>query len=137
MTGVNTKPWVEPVDGVIELTSADNGPAKVGYRRVRAGDLADSYPAGTHDIELLIIGHPVVDSLAETTQSILASQPRCRRVVLPVAEQDLASIAWAESAGFRYVVDVETREGAFSLLVTEPDWVIEQPQVLEDIPLDR
>jgi hypothetical protein len=51
------------------------------------------------------------------------------------AEQDLDAIAWAERAGFRFVVDVETRSGGYSLLVVEPDWVLAQPHILEDIPL--
>jgi hypothetical protein len=56
-------------------------------------------------------------------------------VVLPVPELDLDAIGWAEDAGFRYVIDVETISGGYSLLVTEPQWVLDQPAILEDIPL--
>jgi hypothetical protein len=66
---------------------------------------------------------------------VLDSDPRCRRVVLAVPERDLEAIGWAEDAGFRFVVDVETRAGAHSLLVVEPDWVLAQPNALEDIPI--
>lgn len=125
-------------DGLEEVTvvdSAGSGRARVGLRRARASDLADAYPAGTHDRELIVEGDPTASALAAVTARVLESDPRCRRVVLPVLERDLDAIAWAEDAGFRYVVDVETRAGVFSLLVTEPAWVLAQPHILEDIPL--
>lgn len=116
------------VDGAAEIN-------RIGVRRARAGDLVDAYPSGTHDRELLVEGSPSAAELARVTGEILAGDARCRRVVLAVPEQDLGAIAWAEDAGYRYVVDVETRSGEWSLLVTEPDWVLEQPVILEDIPL--
>jgi hypothetical protein len=123
------------LDDVAVVDSAGSGNARVGVRRARASALADAYPAGTHDLELVIEGDPTVSALAAVTARVLERDPRCRRVVLPVRERDLDSIAWAEHAGFRYVVDVETRAGAFSLLVTEPGWVLAQPHILDDIPL--
>lgn len=123
------------LDNVADVASSSAGRARIGVRRTRASELADAYPAGTHDRELIVEGDPTASAVAAFTQRVLADDPRCRRVVLPVPERDLAAIAWAEQAGFRYVVDVETRAGAFSLLVTEPDWVLAQPHILEDIPL--
>jgi hypothetical protein len=117
------------------VASSTAGTARIGVRYARAGELVDAYPAGTHDRELAIEGDPTPTAVAELTTRVLADDGRCRRVVLPVPEQDLAAIAWAEEAGFRYVVDVETRSGGYSLLVTEPEWVLEQPHILEDIPL--
>lgn len=118
-----------------ELPSSSGGRARAGVRRARTGDLVDAYPAGTHDRELLVEGDPTPAATAALTQRVLAADPRCRRVVLPVPELDHDAIAWAEDAGFRYVVDVDTRSGGYSLLVTEPDWVLAQPHVLDDIPL--
>ncbi|MFV0373925.1 hypothetical protein [Microbacterium sp.] len=118
-----------------DLTSNQGGPTRIGVRPVRLGDLVDSYPAGAHDQELFVEGRPPAAAVADFTASVLARDERCRRIVLPVSEQDLDAIAWAEDAGFRYVVDVDTRAGAFSLLVTEPDWVRDQPQILDEIPL--
>lgn len=123
------------IDEIVQVPSASGGIARIGVRRARAGDLADAYPAGTHDRELLVEGDPTAAVVTEITKRILHEDPRCRRVVLPVPENDLASIGWAEDAGFRYVVDVETATGEYALLVTEPDWVLAQPHILEDIPL--
>lgn len=120
---------IEEVPGVLGARSA------LGYRLARSGELRDAYPSGTHDVELGYLGQPDPVIVAEYTQTILHSDPRCRRVVLPVPEQDLAAIGWAEEAGYRYVIDVETTTGGYSLLVTEPQWVIDQPSILEDIPL--
>ncbi|MEO6116677.1 MAG: hypothetical protein ABIP33_09855 [Pseudolysinimonas sp.] len=97
--------------------------------------MVDAYPAGTDDRELIIEGDPTSVAVAELTHRVLSEHPHCRRVVLPVPERDLDAIRWAEAAGFRYVVDVQTRSGEYSLLVAEPEWVLAQPHILEDIPL--
>lgn len=107
----------------------------VRLRPARDGDLVDAYPAGSQDQELLVTGEPSAAELAAVSDRAFASDPRCRRVVLAVPEGDLEKIARAEDAGFRYVVDVEIRAGGRSLLVREPDWVVAQPHVLEEIPL--
>jgi hypothetical protein len=118
-------------------TVTDLGDARGAVRYARDGDLVDAYPAGAHDRELAIDGSPSADAVRDFTASVLADDPRCRRVVFSVPEQDLPSVAFAEEAGFRYVVDVETRAGAFSLLVTEPEWVVDQAADLDDIPLSE
>lgn len=120
---------VEEIVGVGGVASA------LGNRRARTGELRDAYPSGTHDIELRYVGKPEPSAMASYTAKLLAADPRCRRVVLAVSELDLDAIAWAEDAGFRYVIDVETYAGEVSLLVTEPQWVLDQPAILEDIPL--
>lgn len=125
----------EGLDAVFETTDATGAHTRIGVRRARAGELVDAYPAGTHDRELLFQGRPQPAELARVTAEVLASDPRCRRVVIALPELDLDAIAWAEEGGFRYVVDVETRSGGFSLLVTEPDWVLAQPHILDEIPL--
>lgn len=120
---------IEQVAGVGGVASA------LANRRARTGELRDAYPSGTHDIELRYLGQPDPKVMAGYTGGLLENDPRCRRVVLAVPELDLDAIAWAEDAGFRYVIDVETHAGAVSLLVTEPQWVLDQPAILEDIPL--
>ena len=101
----------------------------------RAGDLVDAYPAGTHDKQLVVEGRPSTQAVRDYVAAVLADDPRCRRVVLAVPENDLAAIGWAEDAGFRFVVNVETRSGAHSLLVVEPEWVLAQPSALDEIPI--
>ncbi len=121
--------------GIEEVPGIDGVPSTLGHRRARAGELREAYPSGANDIELGFTGKPEVAAVANYTAALLRADPRCRRVVLAVTELDLDEIAWAESAGFRYVIDVETVAGGVSLLVTEPQWVIDQPAILEDIPL--
>lgn len=111
------------------------GAGTVTAERVRGGELADAYPAGANDLELRVSGDVTAAELGEASRAALEEAPRCRRVVLAVPERDLAAIGWAEDAGFRYVVDVELRSGGRSLLVSEPQWVLDQPHILEDIPL--
>lgn len=125
---------VDGFDAVYDVVGAE-GAARIGVRHARAGELVDAYPAGTHDRELVIEGAPLPGEVARVSEKVLAHDLRCRRIVLPVPERDLDAIAWAEEAGYRYVVDVETRSGAYSLLVVEPEWVLAQPHVLDDIPL--
>lgn len=136
MTNISVGPALPPgFDRFFEAVGVDGTPALIGVRPARSGHLVDAYPAGTHDIELATHGLVAAREVQRVTREVLEADPRCRRVVLPVPEQDLAAIAWAEEAGYRYVVDVETRDGGYSLLVTEPEWVLEQPHILEDIPL--
>ncbi len=118
-----------------EVPAAGGQTARLGIRSARVGDLVDAYPAGTYDKELAIEGEPRLQAVREYVAEVLERDPRCRRVVLAVPERDLEAIGWAEDAGFRFVVDVETRAGAHSLLVVEPDWVLAQPHALEDIPI--
>jgi hypothetical protein len=118
-----------------EVPAVSGGSALLGIRAARAGDLVDAYPAGTHDLELAVSGEPQLQAVRDLVALSLARDPRCRRIVLAVPEGDLEAISWAEDAGFRFVVDVETRSGAHSLLVVEPQWVLAQPSALEDIPI--
>lgn len=122
-------------DGDIrDLAPVDGGIARIEVRYVRHGDLVDAYPASTHDRELVIEGVPELNAIREYVAELLIREPRCRRVVFPVPEGDLEAIRWAEDAGFRYVVNVETRVAAYSLLIVEPDWVLAQPWALNRIP---
>lgn len=109
--------------------------ARIGVRPARAGHLVDAYPAGTRDRELALEGDVGPSTVAAVVDEIFAADPQCRRVILPVPVGDLEAIAWAEDAGFRFVVDVDTRSGSYSLLVVEPGWVLAQPSALEDIPI--
>ncbi|MGW3287223.1 hypothetical protein ACWDR3_21560 [Streptomyces sp. NPDC001002] len=109
----------------------------VRVRRCSAGRLRDAYPVGVHDVEVVIGGpqrgdEKSVESLRRAARTALSSDPKCRRVVHAVEEDDLAGAEDAEAAGFRHVVDVDLPEGAFRLFVLEPAWVTEG-----DSDLDR
>jgi hypothetical protein len=123
--------WID----IRTVASESGGHARIGIRSARSGDLVDSYPAGTHDREFRLEGDVTARAVTEIVTDVLSADPRCRRIVLPVPAGDLDAIGWAEQAGFRYVVDVDTREAHYSLLVIEPDWVVDQPSTLEDIPI--
>lgn len=64
--------------------------------------------------------------------AVQRADPDCRRIVHAVRVGQLSAIAGAESAGFRYVVDVAPGKADISLLVAEPDWATRT-----DIDLDR
>ncbi len=118
-----------------EVPAVVGGTARLGIRAARVGDLVDAYPAGANDREIAVEGEPQLQAVRDYVAGVLERDPRCRRVVLAVPEGDLEAIGWAEDAGFRFVVNVETRRGAHSLLVVEPEWVLAQPHALEDIPI--
>jgi hypothetical protein len=112
----------------------------LGSARVRlavAGDLAETYPVGLADVQIAIESGCSAHALAAIVADIFASNQRCRRVVDAAPAENLAAIALAEEAGFRYVVDVDTHTASYSLLVSEPEWVLAQPSALEDIPLEK
>jgi hypothetical protein len=97
-----------------------------GYRieRCTAGRLYNAYPVGEYDVEIRLPGGADTGLLRDLVTQIEVSDPRCRRVVYAAPAGDLADIAAAEAAGFRYVVDVDLPgDASFSLLVAEPGWV--------------
>lgn len=104
------------------------------------GELASAYPVSTHDRQIVFSDGIAPGALAAVTSRILQEEPRCRRVVLDVPAEDLDAIAFAEDAGFRYVVEVDIGTDAAvaerSLLVTEPDWVRARDSTLDDVPLE-
>lgn len=94
------------------------------------GRLRDAYPVGRHDLELRVEGEPPDrwdTVLRAESDRLLVADSACRRVVFAAPAGDLAVVAAAERAGFRYVVDVDVRDGedvlALSLLVREPEHV--------------
>lgn len=103
------------------------GVVELGVRRSADGQLRDSYPLSTHDIELYAVNDApppaLTRALAELSQAALDADPLCRRVVFaaPVDNSDVRKAA--EAAGLRHVVDVDVPSAELSLLVCEPHWV--------------
>ena len=105
--------------------------------RSGAGRLADAYPISTHDIEIQVsTAEPGVLTrvLRELAADIQQTDPQCRRVVFAAPASDVAAIAAAEQAGFRYVVDVDIIDGSVSLMVVEPAWVTRVDMDLDHVP---
>ncbi|WP_181148185.1 hypothetical protein [Arthrobacter sp. MYb213] len=49
-------------------------------------------------------------------------------------EGDVVGIARGEAAGYRYVLDVDMHGRSLSLLIAEPDWVLEDSRHLDAVP---
>ncbi|MBB6344387.1 hypothetical protein ACWGH8_34795 [Nonomuraea muscovyensis] len=115
-------------------------PAIDGVRleRCATGHLREAYPAGAHDVEVrvspAVTGEAMTRLLQDTTDAVARADPACRRLVCPVPEGDLDRMAAAESAGYRYVVDVDLPGEQLSLLVHEPDWVTRTDMDLGHVP---
>lgn len=107
-------------------------------RRCTEGRLRDAYPVSAHDVEIYTpndtVSQALTRPLAEFADAILHAEPHCRRIVLPVTAGDQDSVAAAEAAGFRYVLDVDVPDAELSLLVAEPNWVTEVDAVLGTVP---
>lgn len=105
------------------------------------GRLRNTYPAGSHDVEVRLSGVPLGDlpsTLRDRADEILESDPRCRKVVYAPPAGDLGAIAAAEAAGFRFVVNVDVPDGPaiveLALLVREPDFVTRVDMDLDRVP---
>lgn len=89
------------------LSGPDGRRVSVTLERCVTGRLAPTYPAGAHDVEIRL--DAPVDQLtgpvAVLAAAILRADPRCHRVVYVAPAGDRSSIAAAEAAGYRYVVD--------------------------------
>ncbi len=108
----------------------------VVLQRCATGRLREAYPVHRHDVEARLTGQwpaeEITRVLGEAARVAFEQDPHCRRVVFASAVADLATMAAAEAAGFRHVVDVDIPGLELGLLVAEPDWV-----TTVDIDLDR
>ncbi|QPK79107.1 hypothetical protein G7Y31_11560 [Corynebacterium lizhenjunii] len=101
---------------------------------VSATELRHTYPFGTHDAT---VDFADGKDLQARVRAVFAEDPKCRRVVVQVAQDNLEDIAACERAGLRFVVNVETRSRKeIALMVAEPDWVLQQPTEVEDLELN-
>jgi hypothetical protein len=110
------------------------GRVKVAF--VASTPLAATYPSGVRDRLLEPSPEAGAEALQLVSELVMAADPACRRLVLATAEGDIAAIARGESAGYRYVVDVDVPGQSLSLLAAEPDWVLEESRNLDDVPTE-
>ncbi|MFV8382401.1 hypothetical protein HW450_03120 [Corynebacterium hindlerae] len=100
---------------------------------IQDSPLRHTYPYGKDDVEL-VFGS--IDEMTAEIREIFTTNKACRRVVVAVPEGDLSAIAQCEKAGMRYVLDVQLRDGNdVSLMVAEPDWVVNQPKNMDEMEL--
>jgi hypothetical protein len=105
--------------------------------RCAHGRLRDAYPVAEHDIEIRLDDAPTDELtalLGVLSAAVQQAAPQCRRVVFGALVGDLAALAAAENAGFRYVVDVDLADASLSLAVAEPSWVTSVDMDLDRVP---
>ena len=112
---------------------------EVVLERCIKGRLRAAYPVAERDVEARFDGpipEPAVVSrvLELAVASVLETDPQCRRVVFATPEGDVATLAAAERAGFRFVVDVDLPDGPVSIAVAEPEWVTAVDMDLDRVP---
>lgn len=131
------KPWRTTVETRhrawvrLRIDGPHGARAGIVLQRCTAGPLGDAYPVAEHDVEVQVVGTADLTAvLRGLVSAVEAADPGCRRVVFAAAIGDLAAVEAAETAGFRYVLDVDLPSSApgsgvdsRSLLVAEPGWV--------------
>jgi hypothetical protein len=123
--------WTEECRGgrgaQLGFDDEDGGVVRFRAGRCIDGRLRDAYPVSAHDVELEAVTtaspHRVTRPLAALSQTILKSDPQCRRIVVAAPARDQAMAAAVQAAGFRYVLDVDVPGEQLSLFVLEPLWV--------------
>lgn len=108
------------------------GVVHVGF--VVGGELDAAYPASVRDRVLQPSEDAVPEAVQLVSEQVMAADPLCRRLVIATAEGDVAEIARAERAGYRYVVDVDLPDRSVSLMAAEPAWVLEESRRIDDVP---
>ncbi|MGW3954776.1 hypothetical protein ACWEKM_28450 [Streptomyces sp. NPDC004752] len=109
----------------------------IHLERCAAGRLRDAYPVALHDIEVQAddcANEALPHLLTALIDAVSRADPRCRRLVLVTSAADGTRIAAAESAGFRYVVDVDLGSAECSLLTWEPAWATPTDPDLDRVP---
>ncbi|MDN3482122.1 hypothetical protein QMA10_09350 [Arthrobacter sp. APC 3897] len=108
------------------------GVVQVGF--VVRGELDAAYPASVRDRVLQPSADAAAEALQLVSEKVMAADRQCRRLVIATAEGDVAEIARAERAGYRYVVDVDLPDRSVSLMAAEPAWVLEESRRIDDVP---
>lgn len=121
-------------------------PVTVELVRCVNGRLRLAYPVAARDVEARVSDVTSAKDLTAVLRAIVPaireSDPQCRKVVYAVEHSGsgraplstAATIAAAEAAGFRYVVDVDIDDAELSLLVAEPEWVTGVDIDLDHVP---
>lgn len=141
--------WPEPLPGswAAEKTGAGPGPAgtyavtengsprgRISVALVVGSELDAAYPASVRDRLLAPSDDAPAEALQLVSERVMAEDPSCRRLVVATPEDDVEQIARAERGGYRYVVDVDLPDRAVSLMVAEPEWVLEESRRIDDVP---
>ncbi|MFB0832980.1 hypothetical protein ACX8Z9_01755 [Arthrobacter halodurans] len=141
--------WPEPLPGswVAEPAAPDDGydgafavtengvpRGRVSVALVVRSELDAAYPASVRDRLLKPSDDATAEALQLVSELVMDAHPSCRRLVVSTPEGDVAQIARAEKAGYRYVVDVDLPDRSVSLMAAEPGWVLEESRRIDDVP---
>ena len=128
------RPAAAPAERSYEVLEGDTPRGTIDVLHVVDSRIAATYPVGHRDRLLEPDAAATAESLQLVSELVMRADPACRRLVVATPEGDVAAIARAERAGYRYVVDVDLREGSLSLMAAEPDWVLEESRRIDDVP---
>lgn len=126
-----------PVEGGATLYTVKEGEETRGevlVEKARTSKVGMAYPAGLHDYLLSPSPDASAQAIQLVSELVWAGDDLSRRLVLATALEDVPKIARAEAAGYRYVVDVDIPGEELSLLVAEPDWVLEESRHIDIVP---
>lgn len=105
----------------------------MNYQLIEKSPLRHTYPYGKNDVEL---HYGTAEEMRSDIAKIFATNASCRRIVVAVPAGDKTALAECESAGLRYVLDVELRDGQdLSLLVAEQGWLYTINEEIEGLDL--
>jgi hypothetical protein len=121
--------------GRLRLRHNTGRTVSIELQRCARGRLRHSYPVAAHDIEVRVLAVNSAEELTAILRAVVVgireAEPSCRKIVYAVGWNEaqhgtisaLATVAAAEAANFRYVVDVDIADAELGLLVAEPAWV--------------
>lgn len=105
----------------------------MSFQYVKDHPVRHTYPYGANDV---ILPYNNAEALAQRISEVFATDPKCRRVIVPVEPDNVEEISACEDAGMRYVLDVQLRTGEeHALMVAEPDWVANQSTDTKNLEL--
>lgn len=128
---------LDVVNGVQRFRITENGEDRgtVSVRFVTDTRIRETYPVSARDRLVEPPEGAPSEGIQLVSEEAMGQDPKCRRLVIAVDEEDVQAIARAEHGGYRYVLDVDLPDRAVALLVAEPDWVLEESRNINDVPL--
>ncbi|MDO2934971.1 hypothetical protein Q2T94_11710 [Paeniglutamicibacter sulfureus] len=121
-------------ESTLIIRRAGSQVATVDVMRILDSEFAATYPSGLRDRLLLPDAGAPAEAIQLASESVMDADPACRRLVMACAEDDLETIGIAETAGYRFVVEVDLHRGSFALLTAEPAWVLEESRNIDEVP---
>ena len=121
-------------DQTFEIFEAEQARGRCDVVLALNSELKDAYPVSAHDRVVYPSEDAVAGSVQLVSEEIMRRDKACRRLVIATPEEDIEQIGRAESAGYRYVVDVDLHDRAVSLMTAEPSWVLEESRRIDEVP---